>query len=177
MRYVIDPKARKALCRVPRLINDGRAEAALAVLDKLSPMEKSPLLLAHRIACLEAAGRSKEAKSAYRMRKSALEAAKRQGPDEIRPFFVHLFNVYLEKDPEFAMKVFRAGKTWGVAGADYGLLWVKYCDRLGLSEEGLEAMRAYFEGKKKLDAEQIAVVKKRYPTLARASGFKKLFPK
>ncbi|MHC5038673.1 MAG: hypothetical protein ACYTHM_15300 [Planctomycetota bacterium] len=174
-RYVIGEKARKALCRVPRLLNEGRAEAALQLLSKLEPAEGSPLLLAHRIASLEAAGRAREAKSAFQKRKATLEAAKKSGPDEIVPFFVHLFAVYAEKDPDTASKVFRAGKAYGVGKDDFGMLWVKYCDRKGLVKEGLEALGAYFRGKKKLKPKEFKVLKDRYPVLAKDKGFKELF--
>jgi len=173
-RYVIGEKARKALCRVPRLLNEGRAEAALRVISKLEPAEGSPLLLAHRIACLEAAGRSDEARSAFRGRKTTLEAAKEDGPDEITPFFIHLFSVYLESDPEAATKVFRAGKAYGVGKDDYGMLWVKYCDRTGLIVEGLDALDAYFRGKKRLTPSEIEILEERYPALAREERFEEL---
>ncbi|MHC4597557.1 MAG: hypothetical protein ACYS47_00990 [Planctomycetota bacterium] len=174
--YILGDKARKDLnCRVPRLIDQGKIESARNCVGKYQGHEDSPLLMAHRIAVLEAAGEAGEARRIFRNRKKFLKGAARKGPKEVEYFFVHLFSHYLKaEDVKTAEKVARASREYGLEKSRFGVLWFKYYDMTGRIDEGIAAMRAFFKGRKKLGAPEIAVLKSRYPRLTKDKRFARI---
>jgi hypothetical protein len=174
--YILDDKSRKDLnCRVPRLIDRGKIESAQKCVAKYEDHENSPLLMAHKITVLEASGETDAARKLFRKRKKPLDAAARKGPKEVEFFFVHLFSHYLKSgNVETAEKVFRASRAFGLKKTRFGVLWFKYCDLTGRIDEGIEAMRAFFKGRRKLTAGDFAVLRSRYPKLANDRRFPRI---
>jgi hypothetical protein len=169
-RHILSPRARKELCRVPGLLNHGRADSAARLLDKHRGL-RSPLVLAYDIGIAETRGDKVQARSLYRSRDAVLRHAARNGPAEIAPFFTFLFAFYVGRGRlAQARAVFRAGRGYGMEQSDYGMLWARYCDAAGLIADGLETVKRVL-GDKKLSPAERKFLTEHYPRLAAAGAF------
>jgi hypothetical protein len=175
--WVLDEKARKELCcRLPRLLRDGKTASARRLLEKHEASEDSPLLHASSIMVAEASGDREGAQRLLQGIEDTLDRAAGRGADEVRDCFLRLFAFYVSDGLlDKAEAVFDLGRRYGVGRAEYGMLWVRYCDRAGRCREGLESMETYFTGKKRLSKREIGVLRSQYPALARSAGFDRIF--
>ena len=91
-RTVLSDKARKdVVCRVPRLLREGKVDAAARCLAKHGEPESSPLLLAYAIERHTVAGDEATAEALFAARDPTLRAAVESGRDEVTDFFITLF--------------------------------------------------------------------------------------
>lgn len=170
MRYVLGAKARKDLCRVPALLNQGRADSAARLVDKHRD-PRSPMTLGFDIATAETRGERARAWKLYRGREAVLRNAARRGPDEVNWFFTYLFAFYVRRsDLVQARAIFRAGRSYGMEESDYGMLWARYCDAAGMINEGRATVERIL-GKRKLTAAERKFLVEHYPRLAAAGVF------
>ncbi len=178
-KFILDPKARKDLCcRLPRLLAEGKAEAAKRCVDKYHAIENSPTLHGYRIAVAEELKDTDLVQSLFEGSPKILDRARKTGPDEVPDYFTYLFSFYVaRKRLEEAMSVLVAGKAYGLDKADYGMLWVRFCDKAGMIREGVASMKAYFSNKGKLSPKEIDVMRSQYPKLSKSKSFERLFGK
>ncbi len=173
VRYVLGAKARKELCHVPALLNQGRADSAARLVDKHRG-PRSPMTLGFDIAIAETHGDATRARKLYRSREAVLRHAARGGPDEVVWFFTYLFAFYVRRaNLTQARAVFRAGRSYGMEQSDYGMLWARYCDAAGLIDEGRATVERIL-GKRKLTAAERKFLVEHYPKLAAAGAFDRL---
>lgn len=172
-RYILEDKVRKELCRVPALLNRGRVDLAGRLLDK-HRHPRSPVILGFDVAAAETRGQAAQAARLYRARGSVLRYAARNGPAEIGSFFTYLFAFYVgRRKLTRAMAVFRAGRAYGLAVDDYGMLWVRCCDAAGRIAEGEAAARRILGGRR-LSASERRFLDEHYPNLAAHGVFDRL---
>ena len=178
-KFILDAKARKDLCcRVPRLLADGKTDAAKRCVDKYKAVTNSPTLHGYRIAVAEELKDTQLVRSLFEDSPKILNRAKKTGPDEIPDYLTYLFSFYVaRKRLKDALSVLEAGKAHGLDKANYGMLWVRFCDRAGKVKEGVAAMEAYFSNKKKLSPREIDILRSQYPKLAKSKSFERLFGK
>ena len=170
VRYILGEKVRKDLCRVPALLNRGRADSAARLLDKHRG-PRSPMILGYDIATAETRGDKTRARNLYRSRDAVLRHAARRGPTEIVSFFTYLFAFYVRRGRlTQARAVFRAGRSYGLGQSDYGMLWAMYCDAAGLIADGLATVKRIL-GNRKLSAAERKFLVEHYPRLAAAGAF------
>ena len=170
VRYVLGEKARKDLCHVPALLNQGRVDSAARLLDK-HRNPRSPMILGFDIAIAETRGDKARARSLYRSRDVVLRHAARRGPTEIVSFFTYLFAFYVRhRKLTQARSIFRAGRSYGMEQDDYGMLWARYCDAAGLIAEGRATVKRIL-GDRKLSAAERKFLVEHYPRLAAAGAF------
>ncbi len=169
-RYILGGKARRDLCRVPALLNRGRADTAVQLLDK-HRYPLSPIVLGYDIATAETRGDRVRARSLYRSREAVLRHAARNGPAEIAAFFTYLFSFYVGRGKlRQARAVFHAGRSHGLEQGDYGMLWARYCDAAGLIADGRATVKRVL-GERKLSAAERKFLIEHYPRLAAAGAF------
>ena len=169
-RYILGEKARKDLCRVPALLNRGRADMAAQLVDKHRD-PRSPIVLGYDIATAETGGDRVRARRLFRSREVALRHAARNGPAEIASFFTYLFSFYVGRGKlGQARAVFRAGRSHGLEQGDYGMLWARYCDAAGLIADGRATVKRVL-GDRKISAAERKFLAEHYPRLAAAGAF------
>jgi len=170
VRYILGEKVRKDLCRVPALLNQGRAASAARLVDKHRG-PRSPMILGYDIATAETRGQRTRARKLYRSREAVLRHAARRGPDEVVWFFTYLFAFYVRRGRlTQARAVFRAGRSYGLGQSDYGMLWARYCDAAGLIAEGRATVKRIL-GDRKFSAAERKFLVEHYPRLAAAGAF------
>jgi len=84
----------------------------------------------------------------------------------VNHFFLRLFSFHLDRgEIGCARRILDAGSRYGLGWRDFGLSYVRFCDRASLAREGLTALRAYYPGLGAGDPGLQSALRLRYPFL------------